>query len=599
MAEITGKNLRSQVIYQIFVRNFSEEGTFRAVIPALDRIREMGVDFIWFAPICPIGEKNRKGSLGSPYAIRDYRAVDPAYGTMEDFDALVEAIHARGMKCLIDMVYNHTSPDSVLAAEHPEWFYHQPDGSFGNQIAEWTDVIDLDYTNRALWDYQIETLCQWAQRVDGFRCDAAPMIPVAFWMEARAAVEKVRPGAVWLCESIEPGFIRYLRSRGMTGQSDSEMYRAFDLCYDYDAYPVFTDYLSGNSDLSAYVRTLNRQETIYPENYVKLRFLENHDVPRARFLFPELPSLIHATALLFFLKGTTLLYAGQERGIAHLPNLFEKDPVRWDETEGTDISGLIKRLSALKREPVFAEGLFSAEARTGDFLVGEYRWKETRLLGIFSLKGAAGPVSVSDVPEGMYVNEIDGAPVEVRHGMVSIGGGPVIFYVKRPKAEEPLEIERKFLIRYPDFTALEALCTGKAELSQTYLISEKSVSRRIRKATQNGKTVYWYNEKERITDMTRIEREHEITRDEYEKLQKEAIPDARTIRKTRYFLPSGEHCFEIDVFPEWDDRAFAEVELKTEGEAFLIPDCLEVIKEVTQDKRYTNAALAKHGFVYE
>ena len=129
MAEFTSKELRRQVMYQIFVRNFSPEGTFSAVIPELDRIQALGVDIVWFAPIHPIGKKQRKGSLGSPYAISDYRAVNPEYGTVDDLRAVAEQIHARGMKCIIDVVYNHTSPDSVLAAEHPEWFYHRPGAS--------------------------------------------------------------------------------------------------------------------------------------------------------------------------------------------------------------------------------------------------------------------------------------------------------------------------------------------------------------------------------------------------------------------------------------------------------------------------------------
>ena len=144
MAKNTDPRLQQQIIYSVFVRNHTEEGTFRAVIPDLPRIRALGADFIWLMPVHPIGEKERKGTLGSPYAISDYRAVNPEYGTLDDFRALVDAIHANGMRCMIDVVYNHTSPDSVLSQTHPEFFYHRPDGSFGNQIGDWSDVIDLD-----------------------------------------------------------------------------------------------------------------------------------------------------------------------------------------------------------------------------------------------------------------------------------------------------------------------------------------------------------------------------------------------------------------------------------------------------------------------
>ena len=145
MAKNTDKNDRNQIMYSIFVRNYTAEGTFEGVRRDLDRIRGLGTDIIWLMPIHPTGEKCRKGTLGSPYAIRDYRAVNPEFGTLEDFQRLVDDIHAHGMKCVIDVVYNHTSPDSWLAEHHPEWFYHKPDGSFGNRVGEWWDVIDLDY----------------------------------------------------------------------------------------------------------------------------------------------------------------------------------------------------------------------------------------------------------------------------------------------------------------------------------------------------------------------------------------------------------------------------------------------------------------------
>ena len=178
MAQNTDRSLQTQVIYSVYLRAHSEEGTFLSLIPDLDRIRALGADILWLLPIHPIGEVGKKGSLGCPYANRDYRSVNPAYGTLEDFRRLVDEIHGRGMKCIIDVVYNHTSPDSVLYRTHPEFFYHGPDGKPGNKIGDWADVIDLDYSVPALWDYQIESLCFWAGIVDGFRCDVASLVPL-------------------------------------------------------------------------------------------------------------------------------------------------------------------------------------------------------------------------------------------------------------------------------------------------------------------------------------------------------------------------------------------------------------------------------------
>ncbi len=192
MADNTPKKLRNQIMYQVFVRNFSEEGTFKKVEEELDRIKALGTDIVWLMPIHPIGKAQRKGTLGSPYAISDYRAVNPEFGTLDDFISFTNAVHDRGMKCIIDVVYNHTSPDSVLSKEHPEWFFHKSDGSFGNRVGDWSDIIDLDYSNKELWRYQIDTLKYWAQWVDGFRCDVAPLIPIAFWEQARAEVSGSR-----------------------------------------------------------------------------------------------------------------------------------------------------------------------------------------------------------------------------------------------------------------------------------------------------------------------------------------------------------------------------------------------------------------------
>ena len=133
MAVNASKLYRNQVMYSVFVRNYSEEGTFNGVRKDLDRIKALGTDIVWLLPIHPIGKKAPKGTLGSPYAISDYRKINPEYGTMDDLKQLVADIHARGMKCIIDVVYNHTSPDSWLAKNHPEWFYHEPDGSFANK----------------------------------------------------------------------------------------------------------------------------------------------------------------------------------------------------------------------------------------------------------------------------------------------------------------------------------------------------------------------------------------------------------------------------------------------------------------------------------
>ena len=426
MAVNTPKTLRNKVMYQVFVRNFSKEGTFDKVREKLDEIKALGTDIIWLMPIHPIGKAKRKGSLGSPYAISDYRAVNPEFGTLDDFKALVDAIHDRGMQCIIDVVYNHTSPDSVLSKEHPEWFYHKEDGSFGNRVGDWTDIIDLDYSNKELWSYQIDTLKMWAEIVDGFRCDVAPLIPLAFWQKAREEVETVRKGCLWLSESVEPGFITYMRGRGLTALSDSEIYQAFDLCYDYDVYDECRACISGKGTLADYVESINRQEYIYPENFVKLRFLENHDQPRARFLIPDTTALMNWTAFTYFQKGMTLIYAGQEFGAEHLPSLFDKDTVDFSDREmNKTLAPLMTKLAEIKRDPLFTDSVYKVWAQEEKFLVATHEKNGKKVLGVFSVKADTGYVEV-DFPDGFYTNLIDGKTAEVCRGGIQSRGVPII-----------------------------------------------------------------------------------------------------------------------------------------------------------------------------
>ena len=428
MAYNTDKKYRNQVIYSVFLRNYSDEGSFDALRRDLGRIRSLGVDILWLMPIHPIGMENRKGKLGSPYAISDYRSVNLEYGTLEDFKHLVDDIHSNGMKCIIDVVFNHTSPDSWLKHNHPEWFYRKPDGSFGNKVGEWLDVIDLDYSNNSLREYLIETLEYWATIVDGFRCDVAPLIPLDFWLEARRRIESLHPGFFWLSESVEPIFTVENRSRGMVSLSDSEIFQAFDACYDYDIFGLFMRYIKGEILLSRYAESINQQEAIYPDNYIKLRFLENHDRPRAAFLFDNEGILVNWTAFLYFQKGMTLLYAGQEIACRHLPSLFEKDPINWYGSE--DLSGLLKTLYDIKQKNIFSDSRYEVKACAFDILFASHSDQNETMYGIFSLRGNSAVIPVA-VPDGTYINLIDKRPFEIHHGMTYCKGQPIIFSVVR------------------------------------------------------------------------------------------------------------------------------------------------------------------------
>ena len=416
MAKNTEISLRNKVIYSVYVRNHTNDGTFNAVAEDLDRIKSLGTDIIWFMPIHPIGVKNKKGSLGCPYANKDYRTTNPEYGTMDDFKSLVEKIHAKGMKCIIDVVYNHTSPDSNLSVEHPEFFYRKPDGNFGNKVGDWSDIIDLDYSNKELWRYQIDSLVMWAKIVDGFRCDVASFVPVEFWKQAREAVAKVNPDCIWLAESVHSSFNVFSRKSGIYTASDYELFDAFDMEYDYDIREVFDKYLKGETTLSNYMDMFNYQEAIYPQNYDKMRCLENHDQPRICHYVKNRSDLENYTAFLYFLKGSTLIYAGQEFGCDETPSLFDKDV--FPRNTGIDLSNLFAKLDTIKKTVLDDDDYFKADADDeNDIAILERDNNKSKKVGIFSLKSKSADVKV-DLTDGDYKNEISGETVTVSNGKI-------------------------------------------------------------------------------------------------------------------------------------------------------------------------------------
>lgn len=429
MAKNTDIRLQNQIIYSIYIRNHTKEGTFTSVIPDLDRIKALGTDIIWLMPIHPIGVKGKKGSLGCPYANRDYRSVNPEYGSMEDFKALVDAIHQRGMKCMIDVVYNHTSPDSNLVKEHPEFFYRNEKGEFANKLGDWADVIDLDYNNKDLWDYQIESLKMWAAIVDGFRCDVASFVPVEFWKRARKEVEEIHPGFIWLAESVHLSFGNYARSIGFPAVTDYDLYEAFDMEYDYDTREAFDDYMAGKAQLSEYINLLNFEEGVFPANYNKMRSIENHDQPRIASLVKDDDSLMNFTAYLYYLKGTTLTYAGQETVNTHLPSLFDIDKVDWNT--GKDISGYMAKLAQIKKNYLGPKDVMLAKAYNDSEIVRIERLSPGyHTLGIFSFKAKSGEVEVAEgIQDGLYVNLIDGENVEIKDGKIACKGAPMIIQI--------------------------------------------------------------------------------------------------------------------------------------------------------------------------
>ncbi len=422
MATDTPTNSRNLIIYEIYVRNHGQNGNFADVAADLPRLRELGVDYIWFMPIHPIGAVQRKGSLGSPYSIRDYREVNPEYGSKEEFRQLCQYAHALGLKVMIDVVYNHTAHDSHLIEQHPEWYHQDENGRPITTVPEWWDVIDLVYDDRALWDYQIESLKQWVELgVDGFRCDVASIVPLAFWQQARAAVAEVKPNVLWLAESVHSRFIFDRRRNGLSGHSDGEIHQAFDLSYDYDLWPVWEKAVRDATAVPLYLSLLTYQKAIYPAHTVKMRCVENHDQPRIMKAAPSRSQAIAWTAFQAFNEGAFLIYAGQESENSHTPDLFDIDKIKWGDYS---LQPFLTRLCQLKKDPIQQSGQFTI--LTAEPAISAHWQADTAgLFGAFNVNGVVD-VMPTPLPDGEYQDLLSDSLVTVRDGEMAVPETAVI-----------------------------------------------------------------------------------------------------------------------------------------------------------------------------
>ena len=342
-------------LYEVFIQDFSARGDFRGVIDGLDRIQSVGANVVWLMPINPIGVVNRKGVLGSPYASLDYRSINPAYGTAADLHALVEAIHARGMKVILDWVPDHTSPDNPWVKAHPEYYFRDGQGhpmvprDPKGKLTDWDDVVQLDYGNAALRQAMIETMRWWLQEfeLDGFRVDVAGFIPYDFWREAIPALRSSVPRRLLF----------------LAEWDDLEMHRAgFDLTYPWDSHNRLKAVWKG-APASGFIRSELAEMKEMPPGGMRLRFTTNHDMtawddpPVA--IFGAGAGARAAFVTMALLPGRPLLYNGQEVESPQKLPLFERELVRWDQPAAVAASAFYARVVHLARtDPAVLAGEF-------------------------------------------------------------------------------------------------------------------------------------------------------------------------------------------------------------------------------------------------
>lgn len=363
-------------LYEVFVQDFSTAGNFRGVIDGLDRIQSSGANVVWLMPIHPIGVLNRKGSLGSPYAARDYRAINPAYGNAADFRALVHAVHARGMKLILDWVPDHTSPDHAWVREHPDYYIRNERGEPSvprdaeGKLTDWTDVVQLDYKNPQLRHAMIDAMQYWLQEfgIDGFRVDVAGFIPYDFWREAIPELRAAVPRPILL----------------LAEWGDLELHRVgFDLTYAWASYDSLKAVWQG-APASTFIDGELKDMQAMPKGGMRMRFTTNHD----KTAWDDPPVTIFgggagaraAFVAVALLPGRPLLYNGQEVESPQKLGLFEREVVAWKQPGADQARAFYARIMKLARtEPaLIASDLGEAETtapndviayRRGDLVV--------------------------------------------------------------------------------------------------------------------------------------------------------------------------------------------------------------------------------------
>ncbi|HTN35977.1 MAG TPA: alpha-amylase family glycosyl hydrolase [Arachidicoccus sp.] len=346
-------------IYEVNIRQYTPEGTFKAFAKHLSRLKEMGVAILWFMPITPISQQKKKGSLGSYYACSSYTDINPEFGNKEDFKALIDQAHSLGFKVIIDWVANHTGWDHLWTS-NPDWYRKDAQGNF-TEIHGWDDVIDLNYDNMEMQSAMIEAMKYWIGLfdIDGFRCDMAHLVQLEFWSKARRSCEKIKK-LLWL------------------GECDEDNYsEVFDITYSWRWMHATENYAKDPGNFDQIKASLDGYYHLPPEAQ-KLYFTSNHDENSWNGTeYEKYGPLLSKTwaAFSFLFPGVPLIYSGQE-----LPNkkrllFFDKDQIEWSSTPIPQLAAFYSTLCTIRKShPVYKDGMTMQWIKTegGDSVLAFY-----------------------------------------------------------------------------------------------------------------------------------------------------------------------------------------------------------------------------------
>ncbi|RNC67131.1 alpha-amylase [Proteiniphilum sp. X52] len=353
------------VIYEVNIRQHTPEGTLQAFSEHLPRLKELGVDILWFMPVQSIGKEDRKGLLGSYYSIEDYTEVNSEFGTLADFKAVVRQAQGQGMKVILDWVANHTSRDAVWVKAHPEWYVRDSLGNL-NIMYDWTDIAQLDYSVPGMREAMIDAMKFWIREtgIDGFRCDVAGEIPTDFWEAAKDSLVMLNPDIFLLAEAEKPELNESV----------------FDAYYAWDFHHKMNSIAQGKEPVDSLRASLQRMNERFSSHAIPMYFTSNHD--ENSWNGTEFERMGEAAkpfaALTYMLPGIPLIYNGQEVGLDRRLEFFEKDIIEWEDKGGfSDFYGKLNRLKKKNKA-------LSAQERDGEMTeipndCGEKVWSFKRV----------------------------------------------------------------------------------------------------------------------------------------------------------------------------------------------------------------------------
>ena len=363
----------SAILYEMNIRQFTTEGTFRAASERLPFLRSIGVDAIWLMPIYPIGEEDRKGSLGSYYSIRDYKGVNPEFGSEADLRDFITKAHALGIKILFDWVANHTARDARWISERPVDWYERDSEGRAKVPWDWSDTAKLNYANREVWRGQIDAMRYWVEQfgIDGFRCDMAMLVPIEFWQEASAELHSIKSDIFMLAEAEE----------------DNLFERAFNMSYQWNIHHIMCDIAKGARRVWDLRNAMHAERQRYPREAMRLSFTSNHDEnswsgsEQSRFG----RALEVMTAMTFLMPSTMpLIYTGQEVGYDHSFAFFDRDPIPEELYKEGYATELYRRLADLKH----SQRALDSGQRGGDVIEIENNAKDCMMTFVREVDGS-------------------------------------------------------------------------------------------------------------------------------------------------------------------------------------------------------------------